>query len=305
MAASSSSSAFSSINRKVLLRHTSAILGAYGTNPKRKKRLKRHGKYDKRDHDDDNDRSYGQKKSRRYDKRYDQGDGYDYHRPHDRTHSNYGQGEHHDASDCLDDDKDDGCARLGGVCTTLADCDSQGGQRSYAVGLLDGATSVADIDYDAITCSADLPVCCVPRGTCPPYSFYCQANPYQIHETSWIPSCLQGEHQCFFWWFGAKDYLNDTTPSDRSNFGEGYTIEGDTIVVLDSALHNLIDTEAKLEVLGDGFSGWVEGPVWVKEEETLIFSDLYGNRIMKWTADQVFFATRQHVFFSKFPRFAE
>lgn len=44
---------------------------------------------------------------------------------------------------------------------------------------------------------------------------------------------------------------------------------------------SLIDKEAKIEVLAEGFI-WSEGPVWNKEGEYLLFSDIPKNTIYKW-----------------------
>ncbi len=54
---------------------------------------------------------------------------------------------------------------------------------------------------------------------------------------------------------------------------------------LDSALDELVPPNAVIEQLADGF-GFVEGPVWVEEGGPfLLFSDIPGNRIVKWTPD--------------------
>ncbi|WP_018617278.1 SMP-30/gluconolactonase/LRE family protein [Segetibacter koreensis] len=43
----------------------------------------------------------------------------------------------------------------------------------------------------------------------------------------------------------------------------------------------LIDKNAKIEILADSFV-WAEGPVWVKDSNYLIFSDVKRNTIFKW-----------------------
>jgi gluconolactonase len=53
------------------------------------------------------------------------------------------------------------------------------------------------------------------------------------------------------------------------------------IARLDPALDNIIDKNAKIEVIGDGFL-WSEGPVWVKNGGYLLFSDVPANTIYKW-----------------------
>ncbi|WP_332913354.1 hypothetical protein [Algoriphagus boritolerans] len=42
---------------------------------------------------------------------------------------------------------------------------------------------------------------------------------------------------------------------------------------LDSALNALIPVGAKIEVLASGFE-WAEGPLWLEEQQALIFTDV-------------------------------
>lgn len=53
------------------------------------------------------------------------------------------------------------------------------------------------------------------------------------------------------------------------------------VVRLDPAIDELIDKDAKIEVLGEGFE-WSEGPAWVKKGGYLLFSDVPKNIIYKW-----------------------
>jgi gluconolactonase len=50
---------------------------------------------------------------------------------------------------------------------------------------------------------------------------------------------------------------------------------------LDGAMDKLLPTDAKIEVLADGFD-WTEGPCWVKDGGFLVFSDIPPNKIFKW-----------------------
>lgn len=50
-------------------------------------------------------------------------------------------------------------------------------------------------------------------------------------------------------------------------------------------LKNIISENATLEVLASGFE-WTEGPVWIKEGDYLLFSDIPNNAIMKWEEDK-------------------
>jgi len=58
-----------------------------------------------------------------------------------------------------------------------------------------------------------------------------------------------------------------------------------TVERLDDKLDDLLDKDATVEKLGDGFA-WTEGPVWVKGKDKkdgyLLFSDIPNNAIMKW-----------------------
>ncbi|MEM7384644.1 MAG: SMP-30/gluconolactonase/LRE family protein [Verrucomicrobiota bacterium] len=47
------------------------------------------------------------------------------------------------------------------------------------------------------------------------------------------------------------------------------------------AMDQILDKEAKIEVLGSGFA-WAEGPVWIKDGGYLLFSDIPPNMVMKW-----------------------
>mgnify|MGYP005848809357 CR=1 FL=1 len=52
---------------------------------------------------------------------------------------------------------------------------------------------------------------------------------------------------------------------------------------LDPALDALIPKDATIELLADGFA-WTEGPVWVKESRSLLFSDIPNNTVFRWSA---------------------
>lgn len=52
---------------------------------------------------------------------------------------------------------------------------------------------------------------------------------------------------------------------------------------LDPALDKLVDPDAKMEVIGDGYV-WSEGCVWVPAGNFLLFSDIPNNAIMRWDA---------------------
>ena len=53
------------------------------------------------------------------------------------------------------------------------------------------------------------------------------------------------------------------------------------VLRLDKEIDQVIDKDAKIEVLSSGFT-WSEGPAWVNEDGYLIFSDVWENRVIKW-----------------------
>lgn len=55
-----------------------------------------------------------------------------------------------------------------------------------------------------------------------------------------------------------------------------------SILRLDSAVNSLIPPDAQIEILASGFD-WAEGPLWLKEQDALIFSDVPKNKIWKWS----------------------
>jgi gluconolactonase len=55
-----------------------------------------------------------------------------------------------------------------------------------------------------------------------------------------------------------------------------------TIEILHERLISTINTENKIEVLASGFS-WTEGPLWLNDQQKLIFSDVPKNTVYSWS----------------------
>lgn len=53
------------------------------------------------------------------------------------------------------------------------------------------------------------------------------------------------------------------------------------IEVIEKSFDDLVDPNAKIEILAEGWT-WSEGPVWVPDQQSLLFSDVPQNRIFKW-----------------------
>ena len=57
----------------------------------------------------------------------------------------------------------------------------------------------------------------------------------------------------------------------------------DTIAVYDRRIYSLIDPDAKVEKLAEG-AKHTEGPVYIPEDDSVIFSDVSGNKLFRWSA---------------------
>ena len=57
----------------------------------------------------------------------------------------------------------------------------------------------------------------------------------------------------------------------------------DAIAVYDQRMHSIIDSDAKLEKLGEG-AKHTEGSVYIAEDDSVIFSDVSGNKLFRWSA---------------------
>jgi gluconolactonase len=58
-----------------------------------------------------------------------------------------------------------------------------------------------------------------------------------------------------------------------------------TIERLDPALDKIISTDAKVEIIAQGYE-WTEGPLWLDGQNMLLFSDVPKNTIYKWTEEK-------------------
>lgn len=54
------------------------------------------------------------------------------------------------------------------------------------------------------------------------------------------------------------------------------------IIVNDPLIYQIIPKDAQVEILADGFE-WSEGPLWLPNENKLLFSDIPNNSIFEWT----------------------
>ena len=50
-------------------------------------------------------------------------------------------------------------------------------------------------------------------------------------------------------------------------------------------MRDFIPDDREIEILAEGF-GWSEGPVWVDNLNALLFSDVPGNKVYKWSEEE-------------------
>jgi gluconolactonase len=74
-----------------------------------------------------------------------------------------------------------------------------------------------------------------------------------------------------------------TKPEDRS--AEIAPATGPVVDRHDPILDQIISPEADVEILAEGFD-WTEGPLWLEQENKLIFSDIPPNTIYSWSEQQ-------------------
>jgi gluconolactonase len=55
---------------------------------------------------------------------------------------------------------------------------------------------------------------------------------------------------------------------------------------IDPALDAIVNKDAKVEIIAEGFD-WSEGPLWLKDQNMLIFSDVPKNIVYKWTEERL------------------
>jgi gluconolactonase len=58
-----------------------------------------------------------------------------------------------------------------------------------------------------------------------------------------------------------------------------------TIEHTDAGLEAIINKDARIEIIADGFD-WSEGPLWVADKNMLLFSDIPQNTVHKWTQEK-------------------
>ena len=68
--------------------------------------------------------------------------------------------------------------------------------------------------------------------------------------------------------------------SSKKNYLQKDSATG-SIEIYDNRALKLIDSNARIEVIGKNYN-WSEGPLWIAETHSLLFSDVPENKIYKW-----------------------
>ena len=76
----------------------------------------------------------------------------------------------------------------------------------------------------------------------------------------------------------------ETTPQVSEASFTALEYRSDAIEKLDSRLDAIIEPGTSLEILEEGFE-WTEGPVWIAEQNHLLFSDIPNNTINSWSEE--------------------
>lgn len=57
-----------------------------------------------------------------------------------------------------------------------------------------------------------------------------------------------------------------------------------SIQKIDASLDSIISSNARPEIIAEGFT-WTEGPLWIEDKKMLLFSDVFANKVFKWTEE--------------------
>ncbi|WP_428097111.1 SMP-30/gluconolactonase/LRE family protein [Candidatus Rariloculus sp.] len=71
-------------------------------------------------------------------------------------------------------------------------------------------------------------------------------------------------------------------PAKSEAQGQAVASGAGSILRVDPRLDTLVPADARIEKIADGFV-FLEGPVWIRDESRLLYSDLRGNAIYQWT----------------------
>ena len=82
----------------------------------------------------------------------------------------------------------------------------------------------------------------------------------------------------------ADDWYVGADARERASEGGGGEIEDMTVEIRHPAFESVVGPSVEFEKLGTGFL-FTEGPLWNAAGKYLLFSDMPGDRIRRWSAD--------------------
>lgn len=82
-------------------------------------------------------------------------------------------------------------------------------------------------------------------------------------------------------WLAFPVFIACTAPKTDTVTVPNYQNIG-SVERLDSTINALIPSDSKIEILASGFE-WAEGPLWLEDQQALIFTDVPTNKVWKWT----------------------
>lgn len=81
--------------------------------------------------------------------------------------------------------------------------------------------------------------------------------------------------------FSCKDKKEAAVPVTKDNSAVYPILEAGSIVANSDKLWTLISPDARIEILAEGHD-WTEGPLWVEQEQMLLYTDIPRNAVYVW-----------------------
>jgi gluconolactonase len=82
---------------------------------------------------------------------------------------------------------------------------------------------------------------------------------------------------------GCKQTTKEEVPDEHDI--QSVLLNEGSIEVLDPRMSTIVSKEAAIEVLAEGHE-WAEGPVWIEDQQMLLYSDIPRNAVFSWTEEE-------------------
>ncbi len=87
------------------------------------------------------------------------------------------------------------------------------------------------------------------------------------------------------WSCKKKETMETQSQAESETKSEAPRWNKGSIEVVNQKLETVLNIEAPIEVLAEGYS-WSEGPLWLPDQQMLIFSDVPKNTIYSWSEEK-------------------